>query len=120
MNIGSSDECVSSALEKLSMHLDMLAGQIFSVEEELSLYLGKDTIGSSVSISKFQSLDFSRQSLEDCSLLALLLSEIPSLKAAGYSEMDIANKLKLSSTKRLVTSSASHCICSPSGDIDLF
>ena len=100
----------------------MLAGQIFAVEEALGVYLQNKTDKTEgIPITKFQSLDFARQSLEDCALLVYLLSDETAAKSRlGNSSVSICEKLKLDATRELVASDRPRKIEIDSGDVDLF
>ena len=111
---------LSATLKKLSAHLDMLAGQIFSVEEALGVMLASKEAGERISITKFQSLDFTRQSLEDCALMLQLLSSDPSTMTSLKCNSGICDKLKLDATKGLIASGIGKNRRSKSGDFDLF
>ncbi len=111
---------VAKTLERLSNHLDMLAGQIFSVEEALGSLLIEQPQNEKISFSKFQSLDFARQSLEDCALLLQFLSKDPSIEVALRSKAEINGKLKLDVTRGILASSHETSNSTLSGDLDLF
>ena len=109
------------ALEKLSTHLDSLAGQIFSVEEALGQVLTVDTQTSNSLITKFQSLDFTRQSLEDCALLVHLLSKNDEIATMHLDDTTQAcAKLKLDVTRSLIATRSDLAQKSTHGDFDLF
>ena len=64
-----------SALGNLSQHLDALSGKIFTIEEVLGTDLFSNSSDqTTVPITTLQSLDFVRQSLEDCALLTHFIS----------------------------------------------
>lgn len=110
---------VSCVLDRLSEHLDMLAGQIHTTEEAVGDALSGDTSDFSNSVSKLQSLDYLRQSLEDCAMLTLILANSHAKKF--YPDVDaqqLCTKLKLETTKELVLPIAgkTHAL----GDVQLF
>ena len=104
----------------MSDHLDMLAGQIFDVEEELGTLLVSADPQSAISITRFQSLDFTRQSLEDCALLLSLLSREDVLEKSIHEEKLVAQKLKLDATRALLSRNTTERRSSNLGDVDLF
>ena len=111
----------STVLHRLSVHLDLLAARIFEVEEELGKVLSSNSTDKEVSITKLQSLDFTRQSLEDC---ALLLQMIKSSRAADDVRIPqkalAASDLKLNSTKSIIQSGYTHGSTDVSGQVDFF
>ncbi|MEP1614641.1 MAG: hypothetical protein ABJL72_22310 [Roseobacter sp.] len=112
---------VVTTLEKMSNHLDLLAGKIYDVEEELGTLLNSEIKTNNLSLSKFQSLDFTRQSLEDCALLLHLISRNTGLSKINLCDsIDLKSKLKLEATRSLMQMSALETTNSKSGDLDLF
>lgn len=112
---------LSDVLGKLSTHLDFLAGQIFDVEEALGEVVGCQTENSSLPITKFQSLDFARQSLEDCALMLSLLSEDQATEVLFENNgWKVIEKLKLDVTRGLLCTAIEPKSSHLSGEIDLF
>ena len=115
---------LEEVLSRLSLHLDNLASRIYDVEEALGNSLTSDQPEIS-SIQKLQSLDFVRQSLEDCALLVHLLGvDRKGISAKHIDLHDLSRKLKLDTTKLLLsrenTAVRGDQRCSATGDIDLF
>lgn len=114
----------SQVFESLSAHLDRLAEQVCDIEEALGLSLPENSTACSISITKFQSLDFIRQSLEDCALLVHFLS----LNRDGNCVSDtdtstISSKLKLDATKSILQPNKTRepeRNAPSGGDLDLF
>ncbi|MFK7745272.1 MAG: hypothetical protein AB8B47_09460 [Roseobacter sp.] len=114
---------LADVLNSVSAHLDLLAGQVFEVEDALGDVLKDQTSGDHLSITKFQTLDYARQSLEDCALLLHLLSTQSGPSAVTLNDHDdIARRLKLDVTKSLCSKqSISSSPAAPSaGEMDLF
>lgn len=111
----------STVLHRLSVHLDFLAARIFEVEEELGNILSSKTDSKEVSITKLQSLDFTRQSLEDCAVLLHMLEKNFTADEAWVSENVLSSKeLKLNSTKSIVRATPSPSKPDASGHVDMF
>ena len=120
-----SNKCKNSPVfDNLSAHLDRLAEQVCDIEEALGLSLPENSSACSISITKFQSLDFIRQSLEDCALLVHYLSL--HRKGDGVSDQDataISSKLKLDATKNILQPNQARepeQNAISGGDLDLF
>ena len=112
---------ISSVLERLSVHLDLLAGQVFDVEEELGNLLTGHKSGEELSITKLQSLDFTRQSLEDCALLLQGLVPHTSSTSIEFSTVLAAsNNLKLNSTRSILQSFQRSAASNVGGQVDIF
>ena len=89
-------------LARLSKHLDKLSGQIYDVEEQLSVVL-LSTAQNATTVEKLQSIDFIRQSLEDCALLVYLMRTIDiETRIPEDTLRDLMLKLKLNTTKEIV------------------
>ena len=114
----SSEATISMALHRMSLHLDMLAGRIFEVEEVLSDLLQKSGEVDTLPISKFQTLDFTRQSLEDCALLLNYLSCKRTLSTEYLDQIEINSKLKLASTRDLAVADNMLSWKSTDGEVD--
>ncbi len=95
----------NNILNRLSDHLDMLAGQILSMEETVGDALRGETNDFAASVSKLQSLDYVRQSLEDCAVLALIIAKTQENGMAPQAQQ-LREKLKLQSTKELISPAA--------------
>lgn len=112
---------IHSVLQKLSIHLDFLAGRVFEVEEELGKLILGGKSSEEVSITKIQSLDFTRQSLEDCAILLQVLKRHVSDTSFRVScDVVSSNKLKLNSTKSILGSSLTNAETDVSGQVDIF
>ena len=112
---------LSEVLDRLSVHLDMIAGQVFDVEEAISPLLSNNIASSNPSIEKFQSLDFVRQTLEDCSLLVGILSKENSTTGVSiFDKTQITNRLKLDITRELLTDNVPSIRFESGGDIEFF
>lgn len=110
-----------STLERLSNHLDMLAGRIYDVEAELGSLLSTTDGSESLSITKIQSLDFARQSLEDCSILMLMIKRHSKIDFNLKIDLDsLDENLKLDSTRQLIIAKKVNHSVSKEGDFDLF
>lgn len=115
------DQNLSIVLEKLSVHLDALAGKIFSAEEELSDFINKEEFNTKTAITKFQSLDFTRQSLEDCALLLCLMRENCALTGEDVSNVeDIRKRLKLDTTRQILLGNGDQKEEGFDGEVDFF
>ena len=94
---------LSGVLERIARHLDALAGQIYGVEDTLSSALAVVPDKEISSLTRLQSLDYVRQSLEDCALLVHLIRQCPTTE--GFSTgnaLAITQKLKLDSTRAIL------------------
>ena len=111
---------LSHTLEQLSKHLELLSEQIFHVEEALGKELATKNESHSMSITKFQSLDFARQSLEDAALLLNALGKDPNANIQLLQRPDATVELKLESTRRLMDQTYEVLPSPDSGDLDLF
>lgn len=115
---------LETVLSNVSAHLDQLAGRIHDLEETLGETLSADHTAVA-SISKFQSLDFIRQSLEDCAMLVHYLSIATATTSSPLVRADkMAPRLKLDNTKTLIAVKSNDCASSERGDsvgdVDLF
>ena len=120
MKTAGTPNSISDTLARLSAHLDMLAGQIFCVEEALGTVLSDESSTAGISITRLQSLDFTRQSLEDCALMLQALSADPSAQAALENSSALEQKLKLDATKKLLFAKKAMISFESDGDVDLF
>lgn len=110
-----------STLQKLSVHLDMLAGQIFEAEEAIGSLLAPGSQTQTLPITRLQSLDFTRQSLEDCALLLHFLSSDKSAALVNIANSSaLQDKLKLAVTKDLLTNHHINDDPQSKGEIDFF
>ncbi|MFK7764368.1 MAG: hypothetical protein AB8B62_13995 [Roseobacter sp.] len=111
----------SDVLKRLSVHLDHLSSKIFEVEEALGELLNHESKHEGLPITKFQSLDFTRQSLEDCSLLLCFFSQIESFQESSIDDRNlIIEGLKLDITRSLVQPNSSIASLDNTGEVDLF
>ncbi|SFF83835.1 hypothetical protein [Roseobacter denitrificans] len=112
---------VSTVLRRLCNHLDFLAARVFEVEEELGNMLIDKENSEGVSITRIQSLDFTRQSLEDCAILLQLLAQQTTHAPIQISNDAVAStNLKLSSTKSILGTSRKATEIDTSGNVDIF
>ena len=114
----------SDVLRRLSEHLDTLSEQVFDLEQQLGYVLDPSKARNPLPLTKFQSLAFVRQSLEDCSLLLHFLSRLDSVESeTEASFIEIAQKLKMNTTQAVVLPRFQNEVLSGSretGDVDLF
>lgn len=110
---------MNEVLANLSRHLDIIAGQIFEIEEAVGLLVEQEKKMDNSIIARLQKLDFVRQSLEDISILSHLLKRED---CSIHIEIEtIVPKLKLEETVRLVTGSNQFVTDTHlQGDIDFF
>ena len=90
-------------LGQLSDHLDGLAAHVFELERMLGDGLKPTKFSDFSTITKLQSLDYLRQSLEDVALLTCFLSE--SVTESPMNEIQttsLSEKLRLKSTQMLL------------------
>lgn len=115
---------IPDILARLSAHLDKLAAQVFDVEEALGDLISTGGTTDKPSVTKLQSLDFVRQSLEDCALLAHQLGAQPILSSEEGAALEVLRaKLKLAATQELVSpekNDPKRHLVSGNGDLDLF
>jgi hypothetical protein len=123
---GEDDVALDVMMTRMADHLDALAAKVFELEETLSTAIDQqdqpDQDGRT--ITKLQSLDFLRQSLEDLALLTCFLSKnVSEAQATRVNATTLTHGLKLDVTKRLVLPSSISSSPRPpdaTGDIDLF
>lgn len=115
---------ISTLLDRMSSQLDLLAGQVFDVEEAIGTSMTDGQNAHGVEITRLQALDYLRQCLEDLALLTTLLSrEDENLSARIGNLNELSSKLKLEVTKGILAgerrpeeSSLKRAV----GDVDLF
>lgn len=106
-------------LGDFSNQLDRIASQVFHVEEVISELLSARAATDYSTITKLQSLDYIRQSLEDLALLAHLL-KIQNLEAK-IEVNRLLPRLKLEETARLLErKNNKQRPAQSNGEIDLF
>lgn len=88
------------SLQRLSTHLDVLADQVCSLEEILCEAFSERKSQPRIDLTKLQSLDFVRQSLEDCAILTLLMSN--HTDANPITTQQLSRRLKLESTRSII------------------
>ena len=93
---------VSDILGRLSDHLDMLAGQVLATEEAVGSALREDHARLENAMGRLQSLDYLRQSLEDCAILTLSLAAQQNGENGLVSIDQLDPKLRLETTKDLL------------------
>lgn len=110
---------LNELLGDFSGQLDKIAVQVFHVEEAIAGVLSDGRTTDFSVITKLQSLDYIRQSLEDLALLSYLLKK-QGIKAK-IDVQGLVSKLKLEETTRLLEGNRPHQANGPSfGEIDLF
>ncbi|AXI46718.1 hypothetical protein C1J03_12215 [Sulfitobacter sp. SK012] len=104
-------------LERLSTHLNFLAGRIFEVEHAIG---NQSFLAEAVSsqICEVQTLDFLRQSLEDMSIAAHLLSQERQIE--NDFKTLLFQQLKLDSSHAALSGEEYPSIGKQNGDLDLF
>lgn len=113
-------------MERMSDHLDLLASKVFDIEEALGKAIGEPADGHHEveTITRLQSLDFLRQSLEDLALLSCSMSKHASIVKDGELPVEtFKNVLKLDSTKQTLfepTLSHRKLTLDEGGELDLF
>jgi hypothetical protein len=116
-------DCVTlpTLLQRLSSHLDVLAAQVYDVEEAVGETISLGLLKNNGAINQLQNLDFLRQSLEDLALLTHLLQNENTLTPLGVSEtISIQQKLKLNVTQNLLGDQPTTSSTREFGDVDLF
>ena len=111
---------LAATLKRMSAHLDLLAGQIFDVEEALGGMLLDDTHIEGGSLQRLQALDFTRQSLEDCALLLLILGKENHSSNLEVETGALAGQLRLASTRLLLCESEAEVYEHNCGEVDFF
>jgi hypothetical protein len=104
----------------VSTHLDHLAGDIFRIEEALSTLLNQQTGAEGLPITTLQSLDFTRQSLEDCALLLDMMAKNRHRPEQAELCSLQKDKLRLESTRKLIKGATLQQKPPENGDVDLF
>ncbi|WP_299508482.1 hypothetical protein [uncultured Roseobacter sp.] len=110
-------------LKRVSAYLDKLAGQVFDLEETIGHAVREGKASDPQTITKLQTLDFLRQSLEDLALMTLLLGSSEKAKLASGDLQKVGEKLKLQATQTLLDGYQHHSFGEKSdafGDLDLF
>lgn len=111
-------------LARLARHLDGLAARVHALEHTLGTEIADLSSSSEATITQLQTLDFLRQSLEDCAMLSLLLNKHGNPSAFNSIDRSIlTSKLRLETTKDLVLGSAFakvYPVQPDGGDVDLF
>lgn len=111
-------------MHRLSTHLDGLAAEVHRVEHAIGESLGRRS-DDDAPITQLQSLDYLRQSLEDLSLLTLMLGRRSDLGVLSADEgLQITRKLRLAVTRQILLSLDSPetfgASCRNAGNLDLF
>ena len=112
---------IDAVLERMSAHLDRLAAQVFYLEETVASHFTDTGDTAAAAIREFQALDLLRQSLEDMSLLSLLVAKSQSRPPQDI--QNLANSLKLDSTKAVLMGSVGSGFVNSqlgAGELDLF
>lgn len=106
-------------LGDFSGQLDRIASKVFHVEEAIASLISESARTDYLTITRLQSLDYIRQSLEDLALLSHLL-RAQNLNAK-IEVNDLVPRLKLNETAKLLESKKKYCSPAQSdGDFDLF
>ncbi|WP_300030376.1 hypothetical protein [uncultured Roseobacter sp.] len=115
---------LAKVMERASNQLDLLAAQVFDLEETIGSTLSDDTIARGSDITRLQALDYLRQCLEDLALLTMLLNRDPKQKDILIADAEqLASKLKLEVTRGLLSPEKSESEAPRKrvvGDVDLF
>ena len=112
---------VQGVLERLSAHLDRQAAQIFDLEQTVAAHFSEAGEPADDAIVEFQTLDFLRQSLEDVSVLVLLIAQYSQVNMSNPEHL--ARKLKLDSTRTVLLGSVGvgfEVDDIGSGEVDIF
>lgn len=109
---------ISVVLDRLSNHLDMLAGKVLATEEAVGKALQGDKAPLENAVGRLQTLDFLRQSLEDCAMLSLMLATHKNGDNSAVSIEQLEQRLKLEATKNLLVTRVSKPL--QGGDVQLF
>ncbi|MEM6887349.1 MAG: hypothetical protein AAF636_04325 [Pseudomonadota bacterium] len=113
-------------LERMSDHLDALAAKVFEIEDAIGKAIKNDCSKSheGATITRLQSLDFLRQSLEDLALLSCYLSQNSQRITDGRMPANaLSVNLKLDVTRAIVVGAAKGAVAlhaEGDGDLDLF
>lgn len=113
-------------MERMSDHLDLLASKVFDIEEALGKAIQEPARGQHEieTITRLQSLDFLRQSLEDLALLSCSMSKHAStLSTRDLPVGTFKDVLRLESTKKILFGtdlSDERLQTKEGGDLDLF
>lgn len=105
-------------LSSLSLHLDGLAEELLALEKAIAGPLDQDLMDQDA-FRQVQRLDFARQSVEDCALLAHLLGRV----ASGQVERgSVPAKLTLESTRAILIQEGPNQPAEKlaEGEVDLF
>ena len=120
MSEPSADVSLERVLQRVSSHLDGLAGEVHALEYVIGEELGSGTTHPSSGITRLQRLDFLRQALEDLAILTLAMAG----QSKGRMHHATASKLRLDTTKQLLCAASDGLkqpVQKPSnGDVDLF
>jgi len=120
----SNDEVhLSDLMHRLAQHISEMSNSVFEVEEMLGLDVTHSNRGFNLKIERVQSLDFLRQSLEDCSILTLSVSRLCREEATfSVPKRSLLAKVKLEATKALVAGEeiADAGATKRTGEVDFF
>lgn len=123
MSDNSEVDIAHDVLKRLALYLDALAGHVFDIEETVGNTFTNKDIHDELTIKNLQVLDFLRQSMEDLALMAVFFGD-PKIRPLNDESIQIvSNKLKLKSTRALLSQSDTGAISTlnkSDGDIDLF
>lgn len=100
MDAEPSEIALEVILQRVSDHLDALAGEVHSIEHVIGSELSLTSGQSAQSITRLQRLDYLRQCLEDLAMLTLLLSNT----SEGSVCQSLAKKLRLATSKDMFKS----------------
>jgi len=114
---------LSELLEGLTNHIDKLSARVFDLEDVIGNLIGRSECYSSLNIESAQSLDFLRQSLDDCAVLVLCVSKYYAEGSVAAIPKDhLLKRVKLDSTKSIIALSEAD-VRSPltkTGNVELF
>lgn len=111
----------SDVLARLSEHLATLAKNMQQLEETAGDLLAHADVKDEASIIVLQSLDYTRQSLEDCSMLVQHISQcddITDLEISGFDAL--LQRLKLDITRSFLTCRHRAVLNTLPGEFDAF
>ncbi len=101
------EDLSADVLLRLSKHLDKLSGQVCDAEEHIGDLLSGMVPQRAFTFERIQSLDFVRQSLEDCALLLLYLGQLEARPEDGTNVLtDLRRRVKLDTTRNIILPAA--------------
>jgi hypothetical protein len=113
-------DALNRTISNMSEHLDHLAANVFRVEEAIGELLDQKVVPSTVPLTKLQTLDYTRQSLEDCALLLHLISKESEGDEKSADFFKLKSRLRLKTTRDIIDGRVNSNRSSSNNDIDLF